>query len=269
MSRFSKRRNLNGNAASVDPADVAGSIVREHIVSMTEDAEAKAADIERQAAEQAIAERERAQQSAEQVLTAIEAVERELNELLQGVSAEADGLREALAGSRGRSETVPDVRELVAETEPEPEPEPEPESEPEPEPEPEAEPEPAAIEELNGDAPESLDDEAESLPPLVASVGESSETLEEDARERVTGTTDVELAEMYSIAVDRLDAGAGEEEPYWTALVHATVAEAVARPEFGDPAASEGGRRAKKRRNKLLGPLIEAREDAMTEKALS
>lgn len=89
--------------------------------------------------------------------------------------------------------------------------------------------------------------------------------LDEDARSRVAAKSDLELAELHQIATQRAAKGGEEEVGYWSALAGATVKEAASRPEFGasPPDPESGGRRAKKRRAKLLKPLMSARDEAL------
>jgi hypothetical protein len=129
----------------------------------------------------------------------------------------------------------------------EPEPEPEPDPEPEPEPEP-AEPVTATFEAPSG----------------VAKTFEAG-SLEDEARSRVTGKTDLELAELHQIAIGRASVGSEEDRRYWAALAAAAVHEAVSRSGFGKLAAGEdvASWRARKKRAKRLKPLMEARDQAL------
>lgn len=94
--------------------------------------------------------------------------------------------------------------------------------------------------------------------------GTDSSELELEAQRRVQTSSDVQLAELHTIAESRAGKDGDEEAAYWRALVDATVQEAISRPEFGTRAPDENlGRRAKKKRAASLKPLQKAREDAL------
>jgi hypothetical protein len=93
---------------------------------------------------------------------------------------------------------------------------------------------------------------------------------EDDARRRVKGKSDDELAETYSIAVKaHADASKGEkaeEVRYWEALARAIVEEAAGRSNFDAPAPSKGQRR-KRREAKRLKRLRAARDELLSSRA--
>lgn len=83
----------------------------------------------------------------------------------------------------------------------------------------------------------------------------------------VNGLDDLELAELYGAARIALSDSTGlsrADETYWNGVLVATVEEATTRPDLGRPKAGETvpGRREKKRRSKLMQPLVEARAEA-------
>jgi len=233
-------------------------------------------------------------------LKTINAVEGELTQLLSALSKEADGLRtklerrRLLSGSRGRPGGPPVLEAEVSEGElgmlspgatpaveepPAPEEPPVPEEEPAPE-EPAAEEPEAETPEVDEAAPAEGDDtpvetadepaqpeDAQPDEPAAVQV-EPPRGLDEEARTAVAKTmSDVELAELYALASVRVveKSDDDKEASYWMALQHATVDEAVSRPDFGRPGEDEdlGGRRQRRQRRKLLEPLIAAREEAL------
>jgi hypothetical protein len=102
-----------------------------------------------------------------------------------------------------------------------------------------------------------------------ASVQFGGERHDDDARRRVAGKADEELAEAYEIAVEARakaeQSGNAEEVEYWGMLVRAAVADAVDRPSFGELSDGEQplGRRQRRRREKKLKSLALAREQAL------
>jgi hypothetical protein len=97
----------------------------------------------------------------------------------------------------------------------------------------------------------------------------SAQSHADDARRRVAGKGDEELAEAYEIAVEARakaeSSGNPDEVDYWEMLARAAVAEAVDRPTFGqvDDGEAAIGRREKRRRAKKLKSLTAAREQAL------
>jgi hypothetical protein len=89
--------------------------------------------------------------------------------------------------------------------------------------------------------------------------------LEAEARSRVVGKTDLDLAELHRIAQDRAETGSDGERNYWRTLLAATVDEAVRRPDFGASTGDEedGGWLVRRRRAKSLKKLVVARGRAI------
>jgi hypothetical protein len=272
---------LNTESEFAGEADRAAQAAADQIAAMIDAARGAAVVIERRARE-ADEERRSADEQAARVLDTLRRIESELMLLVSHVAREADALSATMERARLRSASVvlgpgastpvvPLVRgpaaaeaispveteaptDVVQETEPEPAPEPaEPEPEPVPEPEPEPEPEPAEPVTATFEAPSG-----------VAKTFEAG-SLEDEARSRVTGKTDLELAELHQIAVSRASVGSEEDRRYWAALTAAAVHEAVSRSGFGKLAAGEdvASWRARKKRAKRLRPLMEARDQAL------
>ena len=81
----------------------------------------------------------------------------------------------------------------------------------------------------------------------------------------MSSKSDLELGETYAAAeralVDAERAGDTKDIAYWTVLRKAIVDEATSRTAFGQDAFVDmPGRRLKKRRQKVLKPLFQARE---------
>src|SRR3954452_15646875 len=83
------------------PADRAGSIVTDHVRSTIEAAEAKAAEIRRQADDDARKTRETAHEVATETLARIDALGGPLAELVNDLRAQADRLATPTATERG------------------------------------------------------------------------------------------------------------------------------------------------------------------------
>jgi hypothetical protein len=86
------------------PADRAGSIVTDHVRSTIEAAEAKAADIRRQAEDDARRTRETAHEVATEALARIDALGGPLAELVNDLRAQADRLATPTATERSGGE---------------------------------------------------------------------------------------------------------------------------------------------------------------------
>ena len=97
----------------------------------------------------------------------------------------------------------------------------------------------------------------------------------DEARRRVAGKTDEELAESYEIAVEaraRAEKSGNEKEVgYWELLVQAAVREAVNRPAFGEVGDDESiGRREKKQsRQEAQAAEAGARRGARLERVVA
>lgn len=83
---------------AVEAADRAGSIVTEHVRSIIDAAETRAAEIDRTAQQEAESVRTEAYEAAQRVLERIDAVEGQLGSLVNGLRDEAG----SLSGSLGR-----------------------------------------------------------------------------------------------------------------------------------------------------------------------
>src|SRR4051794_23793414 len=90
----------NGTFGIAGPADRAGSIVTDHVRSTIEAAEAKAAEIRRQADEDARRTRETAHEVATEVLGRIDALGGPLAELVNDLRTQADRLATPTATER-------------------------------------------------------------------------------------------------------------------------------------------------------------------------
>jgi hypothetical protein len=246
---------LNTESELASEADRAGRAVADQIAAMIDAARGAAVVIERRARD-ADEERRSADEQAARVLETLRRIESELMLLVSHVGREADALSATVERARLRSAAVvlgPTASSPVVVQEPEPEPEPEQEAKSEAE----AEPEPA------GDPDPEVTEAFEVATPIVKTSEPGS--LEDEARSRVSGKSDLELAELHQIALGRSSVGSEDERRYWSALASAAVHEAVARTGFGKLSAAEdlAGRRARKKRAKALKPLMAAREQAL------
>lgn len=273
-------------------ADRAGRLIRDQVTAMTEAAFGSAAQIERQAREAADGKRAKAGAKAKAIGEAIGAIEQELTLLLRDVSAAAEGLRAQLdeaemepgPGHQGdtgqtltsRSDSVEAVGAEADSESSERPPTPDPALEQDQDPVDDA-PENPVESEMAADHPEAeepakdeeqppmttaLDTEpAESQPDPSASPPEGAIRLsgtESELRAQVAEATDLGLAELYESATwheSYADMSNADAE-YWQTLVRLTVEEAAGR---SDEVLS---RREKKRRAKLLRPLLDARNAA-------
>lgn len=77
---------------AVEAADRAGSIVTEHVRSIIDAAQARAADIERNANDQAEELRQEAEKAARRVLERIDAIEGHLGTLVSGLRRDVETL---------------------------------------------------------------------------------------------------------------------------------------------------------------------------------
>jgi hypothetical protein len=261
---------LNGDAEFVDEADQASAVVQQQIVSVIDAARGAALSIERRARD-AEEQRRRAHEQAGQVLEALRRIESELMLLVSQVGREADALRTTMERS------APEVASVHATVLPPVETE---AGEPEPA---EVDPEPEPAEQHSvGAAAERTAELAAAPPPVADQPTVSAQTvqapepkpepardpdaeLHAEARKRVAGKDDLELAEMHAIASGRTRKGSDDERRYWLALEAAVVTEAANRPSFGQADEASLGRRARRKRAKALQPLIAARERAIQE----
>jgi hypothetical protein len=100
------------------------------------------------------------------------------------------------------------------------------------------------------------------VPADDASASTGSGSLEHDPQALVAAASDVELAELYTRALEREGKPDGDVD-HWAAVSRAAVEEAARRPDFGEnPSERAPGRKAKKRRAKVLQPLLQARAEA-------
>lgn len=260
---------------------------------MAEAAQGTAADIEGRAREARDTARGEALQSARRVADEIARLERELSQLQRFVAKEADGLRatvdrsqlnhgparaadvvEALAGpaapeQRGALapaavEEAPEVRVVeraeevgqgAAPTEEAPMAK-------------ESPPEAGAESDTTRVRVPPDETAADAAGPTEPPAGEPGSLESRDLgtlHQNVEEASDLELAEIYLAANEKVDGASDEAQlVYWTTVVRAAVDEAVARPGFGEaPSEQTTSRKVKKRRARALKPLVEAREAAL------
>ncbi len=243
----------------------AGTLVREQIVAMIEAAQRTAAEIEREAGNSAEKTLRMANDAAGGLVETIVGLERELTQLHRGVSREADGLRAKLERARRLGAYSQSARAAASEPAPDagkPELLPSPGSTEVPAARALAEPSP----DPPGAAPPEVDREAVSSTPPEDAAPDTRDFRDVDLS-GLGQLSDLELAELYGaarIALSESTELASADETYWSAVVVATVEEAITRPDFGKSKAGEEvpGRREKKRRMKLMRPLVEARAEA-------
>jgi len=220
---------------------------------MTEAADGTAANLERSAVSSAEQIRRDATQASLRVAENIGAIEHELSVVLRAVSAEADGLRAKLDRARLLS-SGPEITEVRLSLDAEAT---------DMGPEPPALASPAEESEPSGHVETSeAPDEPAGAPDDLINLPEEGE----DLRRRVAESSDLELAELFSLARETADASSEQEEvARWNAAAQAAVEEAVARPDFGyEPEGPASGSWAKKQRSKSLDPRLEPLMEART-----